>query len=215
MLQEFKRKYLSARLWESPDNTNNKKPRLADSWLESCSFKQIDSRELFERKTSKISSAANERRDHDFLRTMQFSSSLSSIENASAPAKSLTELVESLCSKDVHNLVDKTYYANPSTLPLTDKSTSTTFTSETKKTLKEVVAPKEIALSMPTTSTLDSTVSDGPKGTNLYIYLDANQVKMFFLFLLYIIFAFSLDILCHCMSLYFNTYFNIIVEYKL
>ncbi|XP_042433163.1 uncharacterized protein LOC122019733 isoform X1 [Zingiber officinale] len=172
--KEFKRKYLSARLWESPDDTSNKKPRLADTWLESCSFKQIDSRELFQRKTSKISSAANER-DHDFLRTMQFSSSLSSMENVSAPAKSLTEHVENLCSKDVRNLVDKTYYANPSTLPLTDKSTSTTFTSEPKKILKEVVAPKEIALSMPTVNTLDSTVSDGPTGTNLYIYLDANQ----------------------------------------
>lgn len=178
-VQEFKRKYLSVRSQESPDKTDNKKPRLLDGPLEKYSFKQIDSQELIQRKISKISSEAVG--NHDFLRTMQVSSSLPSAENFSAPAKSLIEHVEGHCSKDVNYSFDRTFNADQLTQPLADKFTPTTFTSEQKKTLK-TSAPNKIALPMPTISTLESTVSDGPTDPNLPICLDSNKVTRLFLF---------------------------------
>ncbi|XP_074557514.1 uncharacterized protein LOC141813447 [Curcuma longa] len=164
--KEFKRKYLSVRSRKSPDNTDNKKPRLVDGQLENYSFKQIDSRELIQRKISKISSEAVG--NHDFLRTMQVSSSLPSAENFNAPAKSLTEHVEGHCSKDVNYSFDRTFNADQMTQPLADKSTPTTFTSEQKKTLRTSVVPP---------NKIESTVSDGPTDLNLPICLDSNKVS--------------------------------------
>ncbi|KAG6519236.1 hypothetical protein ZIOFF_022728 [Zingiber officinale] len=172
--KEFKRKYLSVRSRKSPDSTDNKKPRLVDGQLENYSFKQIDSRELVQRKISKIPSEAVG--NHDFLRTMQVSSSLPSAENFNVLAKSLTKHVEGHCSKDVNYSFERTFNADQLTQPLADRSTPTTFTSEQNKTLEtSVVAPNKIALPMSTISTLESIVSDGPTDPNLPICLDLNK----------------------------------------
>ncbi|XP_074584409.1 uncharacterized protein LOC141840347 isoform X2 [Curcuma longa] len=153
---------------ESPDS--NKKPHLIleDTLQENPSLKLIDSQELFQMETSKISSAADER-DPYFLRTVQFSSSLSSLETSNAPAKSLVEHVEDLHRNDGGNLVDKPI--NEDVTTVTVKSTSATLTSEPMETLKASVEKT----ASPTISSLGPTLSDTPTEHKLPIYLDANK----------------------------------------
>lgn len=128
--------------------------------------------------TSKISSAADER-DPYFLRTVQLSSSLSSLETSNAPAKSLVEHVEDLHRNDDGNLVDKPI--NEDVTTVTVKSTSATLTSEPMETLKASVEKT----ASPTISSLGPTLSDTPTEHKLPIYLDANKVNvlLFFAFL--------------------------------
>lgn len=184
-VQDFKRNYFSSGLQERPDN--NKKPHLvlADTLLENPSSKLIDSQELFQMETSKISSAEDER-DPYFLRTVQFSSSQSFLEASNAPAKSLVEHVEDLRRNDDGNLVDKPI--NEDLVTLAVKSTSATLTSEPMEPLKALVEKT----ASPTISSLGPTLSDTPTEHKLPSYLDANKVNVVFFFYFFLFFYLSM-----------------------